>query len=45
MAGITHLSEFQAENLNKLVDVLAKENNEVETIGNEFLPMRNVFSN
>ena len=45
IAGITHLSEFQAENLNKLVDVLAKENNEVETIGNEFLPMRNVFSN
>lgn len=45
MAGITHLQEFQEENLNKVVDALAKENNEVATIGNRFLPTRNVYSN
>src|SRR5699024_1598113 len=45
MAGINHLSEVQAEKLNKLVDVLAKEKNEGETIGNEFLTMKNGYSN
>src|SRR5699024_986392 len=45
MAGITHLAEFKAENLGRVVDALAKENNEVETIGNEFMPIRNVYSN
>ena len=45
IAGIEHLKEMQPESLGKLVDALAKENNEVETIGNEFLPIRNVFSN
>ncbi len=32
MAGITHLAEFQQNNLNKVVDALAKENNEAATI-------------
>src|SRR5699024_12488828 len=45
MAGITHLAEFKAESLGRVVDALAKENNEVETSGNEFMPVRNVYSN
>lgn len=45
MAGITHLEEFQPEMLGQLVDALAKENNEVENMGNTFLPIRNVYSN
>lgn len=45
MAGITHLNEFSEESLNKVVDALAKENNEVATVGNRFLPTRNVYSN
>ena len=43
--GIAHLEEFETNNLNKLVDALEKENNEVETIGNRLLPIKHVFSN
>lgn len=45
MTGIGHLKEFQEENLNKVVDALEKENNEASTVGNRFLPTRNVYSN
>src|SRR5699024_9411628 len=45
MAGIEYLKEMQPENLGKLVDALAKENNEVESIGTEFSPIRDVYSN
>lgn len=43
--GISSLPELKGTRLNKIVEVVEKENNEVDTIGNTFLPIKPVYSN